>query len=114
MFLHLSVSHSVHGGVGVGGVVTQHALQVSRSTPRGGGLGVWPWGECPGPHPGGSPGLPGGMLSQHALRQTPPQQTATAVGGTHPTGCIFVSKVIPSEALAKEVLFLRKSKAEFV
>ena len=26
-----------------------------------------------------------GAVSQHALRQTP-QQTATAVGGTHPTG----------------------------
>ena len=27
---------------------------------------------------------PGGV-SQHALRQTPPQQTAAAAGGMHPT-----------------------------
>ena len=25
-------------------------------------------------------------VSQRALRQTPPQQTATAAGGAHPTG----------------------------
>ena len=51
---------------------------------------------CLGPHPGGRLGgsgweggfrpTPGdGGVSQHALRQTP-QQTATAAGGTHPTG----------------------------
>ena len=28
----------------------------------------------------------GGLVSQHALRQTPPGQTATAADGTHPTG----------------------------
>ena len=33
-----------------------------------------------GPHPGGW-----GGVSQHVPRQTP-QQTATAAGGTHPTG----------------------------
>ena len=50
--------------------------EVSRPIPR----------RSPGPHPGGSPGPhPGGVVSQHALRQTP-QQTATAVGGTYPTG----------------------------
>ena len=32
---------------------------------------------------------PGGLVSQHALRQTPPspeRETATAADGTHPTG----------------------------
>ena len=28
----------------------------------------------------------GGLVSQHALRQTPPGETATAADGTHPTG----------------------------
>ena len=36
-------------------------------------------GGSPGPHPGG-------CVSQHAMRQTPPKQTATAACGTHPTG----------------------------
>ena len=64
-------------------MVSQHALLVSRPTPRGklrglawgGGLQAHTWGS-PDPHLGG--------VSQHALRQTPP--TATAAGGTHPTG----------------------------
>ena len=49
-------------------------------------------GGSPGPYPGGcwgsgqgGPG-PGGGESQHALRQKPTQQTATAADGTHPTG----------------------------
>ena len=52
-------------------------------------------GGSPGPHPGGSGSLgphPRGGVSQHALRQTPPW-TATAAGGTHPTGmhpCLFL------------------------
>ena len=57
---------------------------VSRPRPRGevegsgqGGVQAHTWG-CPGPGQGG--------VSQHALRQTPPQQTATVVGGTRPTG----------------------------
>ena len=84
MFLHLSVSHSVHRGAGCyssmhckwhhsmpcsrssgGGVVSQHAQGVSRPTP---GVG------SPGPHQGegGSPGPhPEWGVSQHALRQTP-------------------------------------------
>ena len=57
MFLHLSVSHSVHGGV-------------SRPTPRGGvegsGQGV---SRCT---PGGCLQAHTGGVSQHALRQTPP------------------------------------------
>ena len=70
---------------------------------RGGGFQAHTWGG-PQAHTRGSlqahtrggvegSGLGGGDsrptprgVSQHALRQTPPQQTATAAGGTHPTG----------------------------
>ena len=44
MFLHVSVSHSVHGGGGGGTVVSQHALKVSRPTPKGQVEGSG-WGE---------------------------------------------------------------------
>ena len=45
----------------------------------GGGLQPTPRREgSPGPHLGG--------VSQHALRQTPPQLMATAASGMHPTG----------------------------
>ena len=49
---------------------------VSRPTPRG-GLQAHTQGGSPGPHLG---------VSQHALRQTSPQQMATPAGSTHPTG----------------------------
>ena len=78
------------------GGISQHALQVSRSTlkgelegsgwggvsrptPGGGGLQAHTQGGSPGPY------LGGGGISQHALRQTP-SATATAAGGMHPTG----------------------------
>ena len=91
MFLHVSVNHSVHRGV-----VSQHALQISRPTPRGeveeSGLG----GGSPGPHPGGklrglawgvSRPTPGGVCIPACTEaDPPPQQMATAAGGTHPTG----------------------------
>ena len=65
-------------------------------SPRGGWYSSIPC-RSPGPNPGkevegsGLGGLQahtwGEGVSQHALRQTPPpQQTATAAGGTHPTG----------------------------
>ena len=70
---------SQHASQVSGGMVSEHALQVSRPTPKGeveeSGLG----GGYPGPHPGGSQ-CPhsGGVsrltpegVSQHALRQTP-------------------------------------------
>ena len=105
MFLHLSVSHSVHGG----GVVSQHALQVSRPTPRGEveGYGL---GGSPGPHQGGSPGphWVGGFsrptprevsrptprgVSQHALQVSRPTPRGEVEGyglggspGPHPGG----------------------------
>ena len=64
MFLHLYVSHSVHGGVHPGGL---H----SRGVCIGGGL-----------HPGGSPSV-----------GRPPQSDTTGygqrAGGTHPTGMHF-------------------------
>ena len=102
MFLHVSVcpwgggafwarSRGEVGGSGQGGCPDPCPglrlggwLGVSRPTPRGVG--------CPGQHLGGPGGMgvcpgPGqGSVSQHALRQTPHQQTATSVGGTHPTG----------------------------
>ena len=73
MFLHVSVilypsmpcSRSPRGWV-----LSQHALQVSRPTPGGKLRGL----------------AGGGLQAQHALRQTPPPPTATAAGGTHPTG----------------------------
>ena len=61
MFLHLSVSHSVH---------------------RGGGLPQCMLGYTPlGRHP---------LLVRHPPGQTPPPKTATAADGTHPTGIILV------------------------
>ena len=83
-----------------GGVVSQHALQVSRPTPRGKFRGIWPEGVSrptpkgevegdlargvPRPTPrgvcsgGGVPG-PGDVCGD-------PLGMATAAGGTHPTG----------------------------
>ena len=56
------------------------------SVHRGGCL-VWGGAWYPGvPGPRGMPGPGGGLVSQHALRQTPPGETATAADGTHPTG----------------------------
>ena len=96
IFSEACVKNSVYGGGG--GEVSQHALQVSRPTPRGeikgsgqegvsrprpGGLQVHTWGVFR-PTPGG--------VSQHAQRQTP-QQMAIAAGGTHPSGmhsCIWI------------------------
>ena len=43
----------------------------------------------PGPEDVPGPGgclVPGGLVSQHVLRHTPPGETATAADGTHPTG----------------------------
>ena len=67
-------------------VVSQHALQVSRPTPRGeverSGLD----GRSPGPHPWGvSRPTPRGIPACTEA-DTPSQQMATAAGGTHPTG----------------------------
>ena len=50
--------------------------------------GAWPQG---GLLLGGVPGpggclIPEGLVSQHALRHTPPGETAIAADGTHPTG----------------------------
>ena len=75
----MCVKNSVQGGggipawvAGLWGVVSQHALQVSRPTPKGEveGSGL---GGSPGPHLGGSPG-PNWGVYQHALRQTPPSR----------------------------------------
>ena len=76
------------------GYVSQHALQVSRPTPKweleGSGWGVsrpTPRGKVEGFGWGGLQAHTwAGGVSQHALRQTPPHRTATAAGGIHPTG----------------------------
>ena len=74
-------------------VVSQHALQVSRPTPRGevegsgravGCLQAHTQGEVEGSGLGESPGPYPGGVSKHALRQTP--LMATAAGSTHPNG----------------------------
>ena len=85
MFLHVSVILSGGGAPGPdpGGEVGGLARGVSRPRPRGEVGGLAGGGGCPGP------GLLRGV-SQHALRltTTPPQQTATATDGTHPTGML--------------------------
>ena len=72
------------------GCVSQHALQVSRPTPRGqfegsglggspgphpgGSWGVWPGGVSPGPHPGGGWGVwSGGSSGPHPEGSPGPQ-----------------------------------------
>ena len=61
--------------------VSQHASQVFRPTPKGELEGSGRWGVS---RP--TPREVGVGVSQHALRQTPPQLMATAAGGMHPTG----------------------------
>ena len=112
IFSEACVKNSVHGG------------RVSRPRPRGevGGLargGPGPhWGVSrptqgyPGPGQGG--GCPGsglgvGMVYPSMLWGRHPQQTATAAGGTHPTGmhflfqlCSFTSIIIKVFGLDSE------------
>ena len=112
MFLHVSVILFMRGGIPAypaaclqWGVVSQHALQVSRPTPRGEvegsglvvsrptprGLQAHTWGVSR-PNPGGSPGPHLEGLQAHTWGGYPsmywgrPPQTATAAGGKHPTG----------------------------
>ena len=81
-------------GLGGGGVsrptprgeVEGSGRGVSRPTPGGGVSRPTPRGGLQAHTQGGvSRPTPRGCVSQHALRQTPPW-TATAMGGTHPTG----------------------------
>ena len=101
MILHVSVILFTGGGSGIPvciaggipaglaaglqGVVSQHALQGSRPTPRGEVEGSVLRGS-PGPHPGGSPGLHLVGIPACTEADTPPPHThmATAVGSTHP------------------------------
>ena len=39
--------------------------------------------------------LPGELVSQHALTQTPPGETAAAADGTHPTGMHSCFRIVP-------------------
>ena len=86
---------------------------VSRLTPRGEAEGSGQEGS-PGPHTrGGSPGPHlGGCVSQHALRQNPPPWTATAAGGTHPTGmhsCSGINQVVAQFSMSKYPKFMYRS-----
>ena len=119
IFSGVCVKNSVHRS----GVVSQHALQVSRPIPSGEVEGSGPRGS-PGPHPGGSWGVrPGGSPGPHlggvsrptprgfpgthpvgggipacTEADTPPQQMATAVGSTHPSGMHSCSYRIPFDS----------------
>ena len=110
MFLHVSVSDSVHRGGGIpaclvaglqGGWYPSMPCRFPGPHP-GGSWGVWPggwrglqahtqggsWGGWPrGPTPRGvyRP-TPGGCVSHHALRQSPTPRRLLLRGGTHPTG----------------------------
>ena len=83
MFLHMSdVCHSVHGGC-------LADTPMGRHTPRQTPLGRHPHGHTPPlgqtpPSPGRQP------LGRHL---PPPQQTATAADGTHPTGMHSCTKL---------------------
>ena len=141
MFSQVCVKNSVHGGGGVpaciaggipaclavglqGGVVSQHALQVSRPTPRGeveGDLvrGIsrpTPKGEVEGDLARGvSRPTPGGVCSWNGLLPRgglvpggawsgglcgDPSGMATAAGGTHPTGMHSCFYLIVTEFMA--------------
>ena len=67
-----------------GGKLRGLAWGISRPTPRGGSLKVHTQGGLQAHTQGDPTAHTQGGVSQHALRQTPP--TATAAGGTHPTG----------------------------
>ena len=64
-------------------MVSQHALQVSRPTPKGEVKGSGRGGS-PCPHPGG--GACCGGSAPDGCGDTPPLVMAAAAGGTHPTG----------------------------
>ena len=83
MFSHLSVSHSVFRRGWGGRVVSKHALQVVSQDVlevlRWGRVQAHTWGDV--------------YPSMHWGRTPPPPWTATATGGTHPTGmhsCLFM------------------------
>ena len=89
------------------------AWGVSRPTPRGklrgqawgspgprwGSLQAHTWGVSPGPHPGGSQAhTQWGGIPACTEADTPPQQMATAVGSTHPSGMHSCSYRIPFDS----------------
>ena len=78
---------------------------MSRPRPRGKLGGLVGGRTCLGPDPGGGWGSGwGGGVSQHALRQTPQQQTATAADGTHPTGMHSCYHLLLSNFASGDVL----------
>ena len=94
------VYHSVHRG---GCLVLGGCLVPGGYLVQG---GVWSWGGClvPGvvPGPGGWVPGPGGVPgSGGCLVETPPQ-TATAAGGTHPTGMHSCCGAVVSRATEQD------------
>ena len=70
-------------------------------------------GGCLVPGGGGSaPGQEGGLVSQHALRQTAhpptPGETATAADGTHPTGMHSCTKKF------RKLHFILEKKVQYI
>ena len=77
----------------------------------GGRLGVWPGEGVSRPRPRGMlGGLAGGCVQAQAWSRTPAQQTATAVGGMHPTGmhscykCIRVPKAVLCDIMKRKYI----------
>ena len=74
------VSTGVCLSTGEGGAWSRGGLVLGVGSGPGGGVCSWggTWSQ------GGA--IPGGLVSQYALRQTPLGEIATAADGTHPTG----------------------------
>ena len=77
-YVFTCVCDSVHRGV-----LSQHALQVvsQHALQQISVGGAWSWGVCSQGMPG-----PGGVCSRRGGPWRRPPRTATAAGGTHPTG----------------------------
>ena len=100
-YVFTGVCLSTGGGLLQAGVPGPGGCLVPGEGSASGGMPGPGGGVCSSgvPGPGGSAprGVPGpgwGVVSQHALRQTPPGETATAADGTHPTGMHSCSGIL--------------------
>ena len=107
--LHVSVILSTGGGIpaciaggipaclaaGLGGVVSQHSLQVSKPTPRGKFRGIWPGGS-PSPHPRGSWGgsSQGGLQTHTGGESALLGESAPGGGGVPGFGDAYRAQVL--------------------
>ena len=97
------IAHSIPACLaGIQGVVSQHALQVSRPTPKG---------EVEGSGLGGLQAhTQGGLqahtqgVSQHALRQTPPSRRLLLRAVCMLLECILVYNIISNQILVSKLL----------